>query len=126
MNTMIQQDELLRRCMGEQKLADKLLLTFREVGPELLAPVPEQFIADDFAQVASAAHTLKGASASIGAEALRAEAEALEHAARREDKALAWAALERTVDRLRETLREIVALTGTTEEHSAEMKGLMS
>lgn len=114
---------LVTRCMDRPDLAEMLLLTFRDSAPQLLAPVPDWFLEDRLEPIADAAHSLKGAAASIAAEALRAEAETLEHTARRGEKALCWAALERTVTQLRNCLRDISQHTAEALDTPAEIQG---
>jgi len=98
---------LLERVMDDKDLAQKVLAGFPEdVGQRLLA-LKACFDAGDLAGVERQAHTINGAAGIIGGEALRAEASAMEKAARTGDRAGAAACypeLIRRFERLKEAL----------------------
>jgi len=72
----------LRRVMGDEELAAVVLDGFRDDLPRLLARLDEALKAGDTEKVALAAHSIKGSSANVGAEALRKAATLAEDAAR--------------------------------------------
>jgi HPt (histidine-containing phosphotransfer) domain-containing protein len=71
-------DALLARCMGQVKLAQRVVDTFvkqlNEDIPQLVADIRDGRLEE----ASRLAHRIKGASANVAAEALRADAESLE------------------------------------------------
>ena len=78
-------DGLLARCGGSKLLAMKLLDKFCTRTPDELVELEETLTAGDAAELASLAHRLKGASATLSAESLRAEAADLERLAKEQN-----------------------------------------
>ncbi len=74
---------LLGRLMGDEKLADTVVQGFLEDAPRLLAALRLCVEAGDVPGAERQAHTIKGASATVGAEALREAAFGAERAAGR-------------------------------------------
>jgi CheY-like chemotaxis protein len=78
-------DDLLQRLMGDNELASEILEGFIEDIPNKLAALKEAITNADASLIQCLAHTLKGASANVGALALREIAFQLEVAAKSED-----------------------------------------
>jgi CheY-like chemotaxis protein/HPt (histidine-containing phosphotransfer) domain-containing protein len=76
--TVFDREALLTRCAGNEALADRLVVTFREQLETDLAALDEAVSGGDAATVMRAAHRIKGAAANVSAEALRAAAAHLE------------------------------------------------
>jgi len=74
-------DSLLQRLMGDRELACEILNGFFDDAPCQLAILQSRIEQSDFPGLKLQAHTLKGSAATVGAEALRASAKALEMAA---------------------------------------------
>lgn len=71
-------DSLLQRLMGDRELAGDVLTGFLEDGPAQLRQLRARLDEEDARGVRLQAHTLKGAAATVGAEALREIAMAME------------------------------------------------
>ncbi|MEW6489196.1 MAG: PAS domain S-box protein [Thermodesulfobacteriota bacterium] len=119
-------DGLLRRLMGDENLARRILAGFVEDVPRQLAALEKALAEGDAAEAERRAHTLHGASAVAGAEALRVLAREAEDDARRGDLPAAAAklpALKGAFERVpREANRMMKAGTQTAEGpmHSEE------
>jgi CheY-like chemotaxis protein len=72
---------LLRRLMNDRELAGVVLDAFLEDSPHQLEQLHARLAQQDLAGVSLHAHTLKGAAANVGGEALRRAACAIEQAA---------------------------------------------
>ncbi|MGC2300550.1 MAG: PAS domain S-box protein [Acidobacteriaceae bacterium] len=72
---------LLRRLMNDRELAVVVLDAFLEDSPHQIEQLHDRLAQQDLAGVSLHAHTLKGAAANVGGEALRRAARALEQAA---------------------------------------------
>jgi len=98
---------LLHRLDGDEELCNKLLGDFVEDASAQLAKLKQGLAGNDAAQVEKQAHTLKGSSATMGAQALSGVAFEMETAGRehRLDKARSLvAALEQEFEKLRGVL----------------------
>ncbi len=78
-------NKLLGQWNGKSKFVAKILQTFEQEAGSDIGSFEGAFALGDPAQVASVAHRLKGAAATIGAEAIRAEAAKLESMGRSGD-----------------------------------------
>ena len=78
-------DGLLARCGGKKSLAMKLLSTFCTRTPNELTELEQTLKAGTAAELASQAHRLKGAAATLSAEPLRTEAAELERLAKEDN-----------------------------------------
>ena len=78
-------ESFLRRVMGDEELAAVVLDGFRDDLPRLLARLDEALKTGDSEKAMLAAHTIKGSSANVGAEALRKAATLVEDAARKRE-----------------------------------------
>lgn len=67
---VIQYDELLERCMGNQAFAQRVLDRFRERFADDLEELERQLNSGDAMQASKLAHRLKGAAANVSAESL--------------------------------------------------------
>ena len=74
-------DSLLRRLMGDRELARAVLSGFFQDAPCQLQRLRARIDESDHSGLRLQAHTLKGSAATVGAEALRAVAQAMETAA---------------------------------------------
>jgi HPt (histidine-containing phosphotransfer) domain-containing protein len=100
-------ENFLRRVMGDEELAAAVLDGFRDDLPRLFARLDEALKAGDAEKATLAAHTIKGSSANVGAEALRQAATRVEEAARNRELAgieKHLASLAREYTRLTEVL----------------------
>ena len=98
---------LLGLLGGDTESVAEVVLEFRGDVPKQVAALREALAAGDASVVRRHAHTLKGASANVGAEALRAAAYEIEKAAAADDLAAAGdlaGDLETELQRLRERL----------------------
>ena len=103
------QDELLARLMGDRELAGKVICSFLNDAPQQLRTLKERADAGDSDGARLQAHTLKGAAATVSAEALRALCfEAQEAAVCRElSRVVALLPrLEEELERFKTTLRQ--------------------
>ena len=73
-------EQLLARLVGDRAIAGEVLRMFLEDTPRQIAKVEADLASADPRTLARDLHTLKGSSATIGAEALRAKALELETA----------------------------------------------
>jgi len=95
---------LLACCDGNPALARRMLNGFAQDHAEGLGAWADWIRQADWAALARAAHTLRGLSGMLGADALQAAAQALEEAARDADGAACQAVLARADQRLAEVL----------------------
>ncbi len=98
---------LMARLLGDQELAQSVVAAFLNDLPRQLEALRVCLDAGDAPGVERRAHSIKGASANLSGEALRAVAFAVEQAGKAGDLTLALARmpeLERQFDRLKETL----------------------
>jgi PAS domain S-box-containing protein len=102
--------QALERVGGDARLLRELIAVFLAESPKVLKEVAEALAERDAAKLGRAAHTLKGAVATFGAEPARAAAQQLERLGNRGDLAAAAAAvphLEAEMERLQAALREL-------------------
>ena len=69
---------LMGRCLGKTKLAQKLLETFLAQSQADIDTIDDSLKQSEWSQVNDLAHRIKGASANVGAERVRANAALLE------------------------------------------------
>ncbi len=81
---ILDREGLLRRMMDDEELAAEILDDFLEHGPEMIAGVRESIEKGDAPLLRRNGHSLKGASANIGALALRDAARRMENAGKEE------------------------------------------
>lgn len=74
-------DSLLQRLLGDRELACEVLAGFVQDAPFQLMQLHARLVEEDTAKVQLQAHNLKGAAATVGAEALRAIALSIETSA---------------------------------------------
>jgi len=86
--TVFDRDELLQRAFGDEDFCNELVNDFSIDTPDYLERLQQAVENEDTIAAAKEAHTLKGASANIGAHALRAAAFEMEKAANAEDSDL--------------------------------------
>jgi PAS domain S-box-containing protein len=79
--TVFDRDALLKRTMGNSRLAAKVVQSFLDTAPFQLSNLRQQLAAQDRPAASREAHTLKGAAATISAPALRGLALEAEQAA---------------------------------------------
>lgn len=96
-------EETLERMTGDRELLYNLFQLFVADAPKKLTAIAAGFTDGDAYQVERTAHSLKGASATVGALRLCGVAAELEQAAKRKDQP--------AMDALRETLEDVCALT---------------
>ena len=84
-------EDFLARAQGDAELVREIEKAFLEDMPEQFRRLTEAVSAGHLDAVEDRAHQIKGAAANLGAEALRAEAGAMEEAAR-------WGERERVVE----------------------------
>ncbi|NTW83168.1 MAG: Hpt domain-containing protein [Chlorobiaceae bacterium] len=75
-------EEFLKRMMDDRELAQIILGKFREDLPGKLVELEKHIDGNDFRQVASLAHLIKGEAANIGADLMSRSAYSLEFAAK--------------------------------------------
>lgn len=97
---------LLDRLAGNEALVDEILSEFMKDVPRKLAALKEALDRHDAPSIQREAHTLKGASASVGAVALQGAAKQVEAAGRAGDLANA-SLLSKQLDRQFEALKEL-------------------
>ena len=103
-------EQLLARCSGDAALVARIARMFLKDSPRLLAAVQEAASASDPAELASAAHALKGAVAHFGAQQAREAARRVEDMARRgelDGLTAALASLQAAVQALRTELASL-------------------
>ncbi len=106
---VLDREAFLRRMMGDEDFARTVATRFLEDLPGLLAALKERMAQQDPASVAKQAHTIKGAAANVGGDALKNIAFAVEKAGKAGDLAEAVAylpELELQTARLQEALGE--------------------
>ena len=103
------QEELLTRLMGDKDLAHKVIAGFLNDVPRQLGALKSRLDAGDAQGARLQAHTLKGAAATVSAEALRALCGEAQEAAAAGDLSRAWVLLprlEEQFERLKATLKQ--------------------
>jgi signal transduction histidine kinase/DNA-binding response OmpR family regulator len=108
--TIIDRPSLLKRCLGKQELADKLLTKLHTRLGTDLNEIKAAVDVGDAEHLARSAHRLKGAAANLSAEALRAVAGDLEALGRSGDIAAARDVLARLKYEGRRFLQETLPL----------------
>lgn len=78
---ILDKDGLLNRFMGDEDLAEDILNTFLNDAQNILMALKEALDKDDASSVQNHAHSLKGASANVGAIAMKKAADEIEAAA---------------------------------------------
>jgi len=107
-------EQLLARCSGDAGLAAKIARMFLKDSPRLLDAVRQAAANGDAADLAAAAHALKGAVGHFGAQEAREAARRVEDAARRGELAGLFGmlkTLESSVEALRHELEQLNAGT---------------
>lgn len=102
---LVDMESLVRRCMGNEAFAERLLRTFVNELPEQLRQLSEAASSGDYEAVARLAHTLKGSAANTSAVAVRQAVASLEQSATDCDEQLVsirLAALKAECGRLQE------------------------
>ncbi|MDD2465869.1 MAG: Hpt domain-containing protein [Desulfobulbus sp.] len=84
----------LEQTAGDEELLEELLVLFKDSAASDLEQLRQAITADDAAGVVRAAHSLKGASASLGIEGIRTLATAMETDAREGATTVAQAKIE--------------------------------
>jgi HPt (histidine-containing phosphotransfer) domain-containing protein len=105
---VLDQSRLLEQFGGEPEIMAELRDLFLEDFPQQLAAIKEGIAGGDAAQVARAAHSLKGASGTFGAERVYLVTKALEEMARADD----LAGVEFGLALLQEELDQVCAAIG--------------
>jgi HPt (histidine-containing phosphotransfer) domain-containing protein len=83
--TVFDRAALLERVMGDADLAELVVSTFLDDMPQQLLVLSRVLESGDIAATGDQAHRIKGASASVGGDAMSAVAAAIETAARASD-----------------------------------------
>ena len=96
----------LAETAGDKALLEELLTLFQQAAAEDLDRMRQAVAAGDSATALAAAHSLKGAAASLGIESIRRLAEAVEQAG----QASAIAAARQALPTLRDLLDQVAAL----------------
>jgi CheY-like chemotaxis protein len=120
---IIDRPSLLKRCLGKEELADKLLAKLHARLGTDLNEIKAAVDAGDAEQLARSAHRLKGAAANLSAEALRAVAGDLEALGRSGDVGAARDVLARLKYEGRRFLQETLPLVaaGAPESGTAAL-----
>jgi len=111
------EDPLLRRLMGDRQLASSIVRGFLDDFPVQLTNLRRLLSAGDAPAVRLHAHALKGASATVGAEGLRAITLSIEEAAFAGDVSRCAELLPRAVEEF-ERFKTIVSRTGWLKIHT--------
>lgn len=77
-HSVIDHKELLRRCMGNQPFAAKILVAFQNQLTGDLDELDEAIEAEDYGRITAIAHRIKGSSSNVSAQRLNRVAAALE------------------------------------------------
>ncbi len=96
----------LEQTAGDEELLEELMILFKESSAADLEQLRQAIVADDAPGVVRAAHSLKGSSASLGIEGIRAIALAMETEAREGSLAVARAKVEE-MDALLQQVQEM-------------------
>jgi signal transduction histidine kinase/HPt (histidine-containing phosphotransfer) domain-containing protein/ActR/RegA family two-component response regulator len=116
-HAVLDEQELLARVGGDAGLVNEVLQLFAEDAPSRLLEIEEAFAANDLTRLRRAAHAIKGAAGTIGAQALAMAALAVEQAAASDDEA----GTARTAALLRAAYGELMAtLTARRESLLAQ------
>jgi PAS domain S-box-containing protein len=102
-------DAMMERLMNDDELAASVVQAFLEDLPEQIETIRQSLAAGDLEEIRRRAHTIKGSSANVGGEALRAAAAALEASARGEavgETGARTEALEAEFHRLADAMRK--------------------
>jgi len=110
---------LINRMMGDEEMAREILDGFMEDMPDQIAALKEALEAGDSPLAERLAHTIKGASANVGAEELRNAALQMEEAAKESDMERC-ATLLPAIEREFENLKKSIAGEGVEEEELKE------
>ncbi len=105
--TVWDRTDLLERLMGDEELARTILDGFLVDIPRQTQALRSFLEAGDAPGAERQAHTIKGASATVGGEALREAAFEMEQAARTGDLEAVWALLEKLETRFEEFKKAI-------------------
>ena len=89
-------DGVLERLANSKKIARKALHTFMKVTPSRMQELKQEFLRHNAQRVKEIAHTMKGSSATVGAERLRALLQQIEKAAASNN----WKILRKLIDDL--------------------------
>jgi CheY-like chemotaxis protein/HPt (histidine-containing phosphotransfer) domain-containing protein len=113
---------LMDRLQGDEALAATVIAAFLEDMPGQIASLREYVEQERVDQIVSQAHTIKGAAANLGAEALRKAALKMEKAAGEEAGSLetCLSVLERQFDRLHMELMQISSGCGRSQQEKGE------
>lgn len=72
-------DDLMARIGGDTQLVNELLAIYLKDAPDLIQKIKASIEAMDYSTIATDAHSLKGASANMGAEQVRQACEQIEY-----------------------------------------------
>jgi signal transduction histidine kinase/HPt (histidine-containing phosphotransfer) domain-containing protein len=115
--SVLEPEELLARCMGDQEFATMILNKFRARLGDEVAQIERAFAARDAWEVKLLAHRLKSAAANVSAVSVEAQASNLEHFAKAGD----WQAARPTLGALKEECHRLMLYR--TEEPAAAGAG---
>jgi signal transduction histidine kinase/DNA-binding response OmpR family regulator len=104
-----QHDAALARVEGDQRLLQELIALFVDDAPREIVAIRAALDAGDAVRLTAAAHTLKGAAATVAATAIAEAAHRLEELGRAEDLARARRALARLEQTVTDLLAELRA-----------------
>jgi two-component system, sensor histidine kinase and response regulator len=113
----------LNRCMGNLDLYRRLLKGFAKTQAKVGEELEQAAQSNQWSQVYSLAHSLKGLSGNIGAHELAKVADALEQAGHREDVHALNALVPDVQAQLRDVVRDIAILTQSTVPGAAQTPG---
>jgi CheY-like chemotaxis protein len=124
-NRALDGDAFLERCAGNLERAERLLAKFQDQFPERLSQIEDRVRESDAEQASHLAHSLKGAAATLSAEALREVLACLEAVSRAERLDEAPACLTRLRSEWERFQKEAPAAMAnareTLEEHNSRL-----
>ncbi len=109
-NNLININSLLYRTMNDADLAKDVLYDYLNEIPKLFSDIKNALDSEDYNKLKNLAHKIKGASASIGANVMKIEAESLESLAMESNKSTIKNHLEIFKGKLDETIETIKKL----------------
>jgi two-component system, sensor histidine kinase and response regulator len=112
-------EALLRRCRGKSTLAQNVLKMFADSADAQLAELRTTLAANDWTALTRVAHTLKGASANLSADAVSAAAAKLEQLGKSADADAASSALAQLESEIRACLDYLPSTASLMENHPA-------
>jgi two-component system, sensor histidine kinase and response regulator len=108
---VLNSNDLLTRCLGKKKLAQRLIVKFRQQTQANMKTILEAIESGACEPLATTAHSLKGAAVSIGAESISAKAAVIEQMARNKNFEDGGAVIA-----LQEAVRRFLEATETAED----------